>query len=325
MTDPAPALRLENVALAAGSRPLVSGVSLSLPKGRTLAVVGESGCGKSLTAMSVIGLLPPGVTRAGGRIWLDGVDLASLSEREMRALRGERIGFIFQEPVAALDPLATVGAQFVEAVRAHRKVSRREAEAMALKMLESVGVNEPARRLRQYPFELSGGMSQRVTIAMALALEPAVLVADEPTTALDVTVQAQILDLMATIQQQHGTAILLITHDMGVVSEVADTVAVMYAGAVVETGDVERVLERPAHPYTRLLLESVIGEDAVPKTPLPTIEGAVPRAGAGERGCAFRARCPLAIGRCAEEAPVLADVAGGGSVACWRAGAHAAA
>lgn len=325
MIDASPVLRLDEVTLSAGTRRLVSGVSLSLQRGRTLAVVGESGCGKSLTAMSVIGLLPPGVTRTGGRIWLDGVDLVSLSQKQMRTLRGEQIGFIFQEPLAALDPLATVGAQFVEALRAHRKMARREAEQVALKMLESVGVNEPARRLRQYPFELSGGMAQRVTIAITLALEPAVLIADEPTTALDVTVQAQILDLMATVQDEHGTAIMLITHDMGVVSEVADNVAVMYAGSVVETGQVDRVLQSPRHPYTRLLLESVIGDDSVPKTPLPTIEGGVPHDGAAARGCAFRDRCPRAIARCADEAPRLASVPGGGSVACWSAETDAAA
>ena len=240
MTDHA-ALDVRDLAVEIGRRRVVDGVSFALALGETLALVGESGCGKSLTALALLGLLPEAARLAGGAALLDGIDLTRLDERAMRKVRGNRAAIVFQDPIGSLDPLMTVGDQLIEGLRAHRPLTREAAREAALAMLKAVGIAEAERRLEQHPFELSGGMCQRVMIAIALGARPAVLIADEPTTALDVTIQAQILDLMKTLRREHGTAILLITHDMGVVADMADRIAVMYAGRIVESGPVERI------------------------------------------------------------------------------------
>ena len=236
----------------------------------------------------------------------------------MRRVRGGRVSIIFQEPTSSLDPVMTVGNQLVEALRAHRPLRRGEARRQAAALLEAVGIADPARRLRQYPFELSGGMCQRVMIATALAGNPAVLVADEPTTALDVTIQAQILALIKQIRAKTGTAVLLITHDMGVVADVADRVLVMYAGRIVEAAPAEALFAAPRHPYTWLLLRSLPRLDSVPKARLPVIEGTVPLVGHRPAGCPFAPRCPLATARCREADPALAPIAPDRAVACWH-------
>jgi peptide/nickel transport system ATP-binding protein len=297
---------------------VVDGVTFDLGRSEILALVGESGCGKSLTALAIMRLLPPAARHVGGRVLLEGRDLLALPEAEMQRIRGARVSMVFQEPASSLDPLMMVGDQLVEALRAHRSLRRAEARAEALAMLQAVGIAEPERRLRQYPFELSGGMCQRVMIATALAGRPAVLLADEPTTALDVTIQAQILRLIKDVRAQTGTAVVLITHDMGVVADMADRVLVMYAGRLVEAGPVEPLFASPRHPYTWLLLRSVPRLDDEPKTPLPVIEGTVPGAGAWPPGCRFAPRCPLATARCREVEPELGSIGAGRAVACWH-------
>jgi oligopeptide/dipeptide ABC transporter ATP-binding protein len=285
-----------------------------------LALVGESGCGKSMTALALLGLLPAAARLEGGRIGFEGRDLARLPERELRALRGNRISVIFQDPSGSLDPLMTVGAQLAEGLRAHRRMGREEAHERSLAMLRAVGISEPERRLAQYPFELSGGMCQRVMIAIALAAEPAVLLADEPTTALDVTIQAQILDLMKALRRERGTSILLITHDMGVVADMADRVAVMYAGRIVESGPADAIFADPRHPYTRLLLRSVPRLDDAPKAAMTVIPGSVPAQGEWPPGCRFAPRCPLAEPACVARDPRVEELGGGRRVACHRHG-----
>jgi peptide/nickel transport system ATP-binding protein len=310
-------LAVEELRVVIDGASVVNGVSLSIGKGRILAIVGESGCGKSLTALSVLRLLPAAARLAGGRIALEGRDITGLDQAAMTRLRGDRLSIIFQEPVASLNPLMRVGDQTAEALRLHRGLSRSEARREAIAMFARVGISDPARRARQFPFELSGGMCQRVMIAAALICRPALLIADEPTTALDVTIQAQILELMKQLRAEVGTAILLITHDMGVVADIADDVAVMYGGNVVEHGDVATIFAAPAHPYTRLLLATVPRLDGARKTLLKTIEGMVPAAGAWPPGCRFRGRCPLATDKCAE-APPLAPVGEDHGAACWH-------
>jgi peptide/nickel transport system ATP-binding protein len=315
----APVLAVEDLTIDIGGADVVQGVSLQLGAGEVMALVGESGCGKSLTAFAVLRLLPPVARMTSGRIVLEGTDLTRLPERQMRRLRGDRLSIIFQEPTASLDPLATVGSQITEALMIHRQTGREAARKAALEMLASVGIPDPERRLDQYPFELSGGMCQRIMIAIALICGPAVLVADEPTTALDVTIQAQILELMKQIVAERRTSILLITHDMGVVADIADKVAVMYGGHIAEVAPVGVLFGAPAHPYTALLLASVPRLDVAPKAKLATIEGMVPAPEAFGIGCRFVARCPLAIDQCRKVPPPLLEIAPGHAAACWRA------
>ncbi len=313
----APALAVENLTIDIGGASVVDGVSFAVKPGEVMALVGESGCGKSLTAFALLGLLPAAAQTIEGRILLDGVDLASLSERQMREVRGNGLSIIFQEPTASLDPLSTVGSQIAEAYTLHNGATRAQARAKALEMLVAVGIPDPERRLDQYPFELSGGMCQRIMIAIALICGPRVLVADEPTTALDVTIQAQILDLMKRLVAERGTGIVLITHDMGVVADIADRVAVMYAGRIAEIAPVDALFADPSHPYTALLLASVPRADLTPKGVLATIEGAVPSASNLGTGCRFADRCPLAADKCRIEQPPVIWRAPGHGAACW--------
>jgi oligopeptide/dipeptide ABC transporter ATP-binding protein len=310
-----PALGVSGLTLAIDGHAVVDGVDFAVAQGEVLALVGESGCGKSLTALAAMRLLPRAVRQIGGRIVLAGEEIGGLPERQMRALRGRRMSMIFQEPQAALDPLSTVGAQIAEATG----LSARAARATVMAMLTEVGISHPARRIDQYPFELSGGMCQRVMIASALIAKPAVVIADEPTTALDVTIQAQILDLLRALAVERGTAVLLITHDMGVVADFAQRVAVMYAGRIAETGPAAAVFGRPRHPYTALLLAALPRLTDVPKSRLATIEGQVPSPGRFPPGCRFAGRCPLADDHCAAEPPPLRDMGDGQFAACWHA------
>jgi oligopeptide/dipeptide ABC transporter ATP-binding protein len=297
---------------------VVDGVSLAAAEGKILAIVGESGCGKSLTALSILSLLPAAAQIVGGQIQLQGADLTAMDDVALREVRGNRASIIFQEPVASLNPLMRVGAQVEEALRIHRGLTGPQARQEAIAMLAMVGIPDPAQRAAQFPFELSGGMCQRIMIAAALVCRPRLLIADEPTTALDVTIQAQILDLMKRLRDEVGTTIVLITHDMGVVADMADDVAVMYGGRVVESGPVEQIFAAPAHPYTRLLLATVPRLNGQRKTVLRTIEGQVPSADAWPQGCRFRDRCPLASSKCGER-PVLTPLAKADhQVACWH-------
>ena len=297
----------------------VDGVSFSVDAGRTLGIVGESGCGKSVTALSIMGLIaqPPGRI-AGGEIRFEGRDLLKLPAEAMRELRGDRISMIFQEPMTSLNPAFTVGDQIVEVIRRHRRVDAREAKALAIDMLRRVRIPSPEHRYDDYPHRLSGGMRQRVMIAIALACGPRLLIADEPTTALDVTIQAQILDLMRTLREETGTAIILITHDLGVVAEIADEVAVMYSGRIVERAPVRGLFAEPQHPYTIGLLGS-IPQLHREQPRLAAIEGQVPNPLAPVIGCRFHPRCPFAIARCRREEPPLIPIAGSHEAACWRA------
>jgi peptide/nickel transport system ATP-binding protein len=310
-------LAIEELRIRIGGIDVVDGVSLSVARGQVVAVVGESGCGKSLTALSILRLLPPVARIAAGRIRLDGRDLTKLDEAALRRIRGDSVSIIFQEPVASLNPLMVVGAQTAEALELHRGLSPAAAWREAVAMLARVGIADATRRAEQYPFELSGGMCQRVMIAAALICRPQLLIADEPTTALDVTIQAQILDMMKRLREEVGTSILLITHDMGVVADMADEVAVMYGGRIVESGGVESIFAASAHPYTRLLFATAPRLDGARKTVLRTIEGAVPGAGDWPAGCRFRVRCPLADAKCIETPP-LSDIKPGHRAACWH-------
>jgi peptide/nickel transport system ATP-binding protein len=297
---------------------VVDGVSLAAAEGSILAIVGESGCGKSLTALSILQLLPGAAQIAGGKIHLEGAELTAMDEAELRQVRGNRASIIFQEPVASLNPLMRVGAQVEEALRIHRGLSDEQARQQAIAMLAMVGIPDPALRAAQFPFELSGGMCQRIMIAAALVCRPRLLIADEPTTALDVTIQAQILDLMKRLRDEVGTTIVLITHDMGVVADMADDVAVMYGGRVVESGPVEQIFATSAHPYTRLLLATVPRLDGQRKTVLRTIEGQVPSADTWPQGCRFRDRCPLASAACSERPELTPLAQADHQVACWH-------
>jgi peptide/nickel transport system ATP-binding protein len=324
--DHEPLLRVENLRTHFHTRDgvvrAVDGVSFDVRAGETLAVVGESGCGKSVTAMSILRLLPmPPARIVEGRIAFDGRDLLGLPEPEMRAIRGNAIAMIFQEPMTSLNPVLTIGRQIAEALVLHRGLSYADATARAVDMLRKVHIPEAERRVRQYPHELSGGMRQRVMIAMALACGPRLLIADEPTTALDVTIQAQILELMRELRDETGASIILITHDLGVVAEMAHRVVVMYAGRKVEEAPVEELFERPRHPYTRGLLGSMphLG-DSVEDTGkrLVEIPGLVPSLKEALPGCLFAPRCPSAGGRCHTDVPPLEPHGDGHWAACWH-------
>jgi peptide/nickel transport system ATP-binding protein len=295
----------------------VDGVSFSLHAGRTLGIVGESGCGKSVTSLAIMGLLPKATSDVSGEVLFEGQDLTKASDRALRALRGDRLAMIFQEPMTSLNPSYTIGDQIVEAVVSHRKVSAGEARERAIEMLRRVRIPHPEARFNDYPHKLSGGMRQRVMIAMALACDPKVLIADEPTTALDVTIQAQILELMRKLRAESGAAIVLITHDLGVVAEVCDEVVVMYAGQVVERSPVDALFRLPQHPYTVGLLGALPRLDA-PRARLAAIDGTVPNMSAPPQGCRFQARCPFRIAKCADMPPLM-DVAEGRLSRCWRA------
>ena len=304
---------------SAGDVPAVDGVELSVPRGGTLGIVGESGCGKSMLSLSVMRLVPHPGRIAAGRVLLDGRDLVALSEAEMRKVRGGEIAMIFQEPMTSLNPVRTVGAQIVEAMRAHdRTASERAMRAAAVVALKRVRIPAPERRFDEFPHQLSGGMRQRVMIAMALACKPRLLIADEPTTALDVTVQAQILDLLRELQAETGMSVILITHDLGVIAEMADTVAVMYAGRVVEQTTAAALFADPQHPYAIGLLGSIPRLDEE-RDRLLSIDGSVPPPFALPPGCRFHPRCPFEIGACRGTDPVLTEIAPGHRAACLRA------
>lgn len=297
----------------------VDDISFSVKAGRTLGIVGESGCGKSVTSLSIMGLLPKGQGRiAAGSITFDGIDLTQLPDAGMRALRGNRMAMIFQEPMTSLNPAFTIGDQLIEGIRCHSHLGPHEARLHAIEMLRRVRIPSPEQRIDDYPHKLSGGMRQRVMIAMALSSQPALLIADEPTTALDVTIQAQVLELMRTLREETGTAIMLITHDLGVIAELADEVVVMYSGRIVERASVARLFDKPQHPYTIGLLGS-IPKLHLAQTRLAAIEGQVPTPMSGLQGCRFAPRCPFADDQCRMLQPPLLDVGDGHEAACWKA------
>ena len=327
MTQDAPFLELRNLSVEMRDKArrirVLDDVSLSMRRGTTMGVVGESGCGKSMTALAIMRLLPPGFEITSGQILLDGEDITHLPEARMRALRGNDISMIFQEPMTSLNPVFTVGDQIAEAVHEHQNVSRAEAAARALDMLRAVQIPAAESRLNAYPHEFSGDMRQRVMIAMALACKPRLIIADEPTTALDVTVQAQIFALMRELQERTGTAIMLITHDLGAVAEMADDVAVFYAGKRIESGPAEQILHHPGHPYTQGLLSCTprlqLGRAALAATPaLVEVPGMVPELGKMPRGCRFAPRCRAADQTC-RESPPQRMLSASHAAACWKA------
>ncbi|MCZ6554363.1 MAG: ABC transporter ATP-binding protein [SAR324 cluster bacterium] len=301
--------------------PAVSGISFSVAPGETLALVGESGCGKSVTALSIMRLLPQPAGRVvAGQIRFQGRNLLELNGEEMRRIRGKDISMVFQEPMTSLNPVLTVGRQLSETLEVHLDDGREAVRARTLEVMRQVGIPDPELRLKQYPHHLSGGMRQRVMIAMALACRPRLILADEPTTALDVTIQAQILALMKQLSREYGVAMILITHNLGVVARYADRVQVMYAGRIVESGEARQLYRRPRHPYTHGLLKSVPRLDAVRPEKLSSIEGQPPDPSSPLTGCPFRPRCTFATERCATEEPPLERVAAGHWSACWHHG-----
>jgi peptide/nickel transport system ATP-binding protein len=307
---------------------VIDGLDITLEPGKTLGIVGESGCGKSMTALAIMRLIPiPPGRIAGGEIRLEGRNLLDLSDRDMRAVRGGEVSMVFQEPMTSLNPVFTVGDQIAEAVRVHTGTDRSKARGRAVEMLQAVGIPNPEARVDEYPHQLSGGMRQRVMIAMALACRPKVLICDEPTTALDVTVQAQVLDLLRDLQRETGTAIILITHDMGVIAEMADRVLVMYAGRKLEEADTQGILTDPRHPYTRGLIACVPHVQETPdreRRPLTEIPGIVPALSDLGQGCPFAPRCELVEARCRETFPTPRLSAPGHAVSCWAASAETA-
>lgn len=314
-----PLLSLSDLHIRFGSTTVVDGVNLSIEPGETLALVGESGCGKSVTALSILRLLPPpGLASTG--IHFDGRDLSTLTEKQLDEVRGGDVGVIWQDPLAALNPLLPVGVPIIEVLMRHRQLSKKEARAQANEVLRRVGIPQPEKRLDDYPHQLSGGQRQRVMIAAAIACNPKLLIADEPTTALDVSVQAQILELLKALAAEMNMAMLLITHDLGVVAQVAQRIAVMYAGQIVEQGRVAEIFARPQHPYTQGLLLATprLDGDAMP-LPIP---GTVPPPGRWPQGCRFAARCPLAKEKC-QEMPPLEVATGAPAARCWFAGVQA--
>ncbi len=302
----------------AGTARAVDSVSFSVSGGEVLGIVGESGCGKSVTALSILGLIPsPGII-AGGRILFEGRDLLSIPETEMESLRGESISMIFQEPMTSLNPVFRIGDQIAEVLLRHRRMSKKEASAQVVELLRQVGIPSPEKRMSDYPHKMSGGMRQRVMIAMAIACKPRLIIADEPTTALDVTIQAQILGLLDGLRRERGMAVLLITHDLGVIAEMAENVLVMYTGRVVEHAKVGELFENPLHPYTQGLMRSIPGRaGANGKRRLETIPGVVPSLLDLPRGCKFNTRCAYSFDRCFREEPELGACSGEHSVRCW--------
>ncbi|WP_042143833.1 ABC transporter ATP-binding protein [Paucisalibacillus sp. EB02] len=299
-----------------GTVQAVRGVDFHLNKGETLAIVGESGCGKSVTSNAIMGLIPnPPGKISGGKILFKGKDLTRLQEKKMRSIRGVDISMIFQDPMTALNPTLTIGTQLMEGLKQHRKVTEKEAKKRALEMMDLVGIPNPEERMKQYPHQFSGGMRQRIVIAIALICEPELLIADEPTTALDVTIQAQILELFEKIQDVTGVSIILITHDLGVVAKIADRIAVMYAGKIIETGDKREIFYKPQHPYTKGLLNSVPRLDT--KGKLKPIEGTPPDLFSPPKGCPFTARCPMAMEVCNKIYPGSTTISDSHSVDCW--------
>jgi len=301
----------------AGVARAVDGVSLTIPRAKTTALVGESGCGKSVTALSILRLIPtPPGKIVEGAIWFEGMNLVSEPEQRLRAIRGNGISMIFQEPMTSLNPVFRVGNQVAAAIRLHRGMSKRQALETTVDLFRKVGIPAPETRVKEYPHQMSGGMRQRVMIAMALACQPALLIADEPTTALDVTIQAQILDLLRQLQRELGMAILLITHDLGIVAENAEETAIMYAGKIVERASVPALFRNPKHPYTQALFLSLPGKHE-PGQPLKNIPGQVPAATHFPSGCRFHPRCTHAMDICRIQEPLLKPVGEGHDVACW--------
>lgn len=296
----------------------VDGVSYEVEEGETLALVGESGCGKSVSALSILRLIPnPPGKIVGGEIWFDGQDLLKLDEDEIRRIRGNRIAMVFQEPMTSLNPVLTIGRQLTEAIELHLKYDKEQARKRAIELLEMVGIPEAPTRLNDYPHQFSGGMRQRVMVAMALACNPRLLIADEPTTALDVTIQAQLLDLITSLTRDMGTAVMLITHDLGVVAQVCERVIVMYAGRIVEEATADQLFEAPRHPYSVGLMRSMPRLGPAVRERLTPILGAPPDLVSPPRGCRFAPRCPLRVDQC-DEQPPLVEVEPGHRVACWR-------
>lgn len=293
----------------------VDGVDITIPKGKTVGIVGESGCGKSMTAMSVMGLLPNTTHIEEGKILFQDMDLTKLNPKELRKITGDKISIIFQEPMTSLNPVIQVGKQVREAILLHEKVSKEEAKQRVIEIFRQVGIPEPERRYNAYPHQLSGGLRQRVMIGMAMVCNPDLLIADEPTTALDVTIEAQILHLMRQLQKDKGTSIMMITHNLGVVAEICDQVYVMYAGKVVESAEVHELFQNPKHPYTQGLLGALPKMDS--RQRLNSIDGMVPTLKDMPTGCRFAPRCPMATQRCREEQPALMDVAAGHQVRCF--------
>jgi peptide/nickel transport system ATP-binding protein len=325
MANVAPLLAVEGLSVEfsarAGTARVLNGVDLTVRAGETLGIVGESGCGKSMTALSILRLVPSPPGRiAAGRVVFEGTDLLSATEEQVRDIRGNRIAMIFQEPMTSLNPVFTVGNQIGEGLRRHLKLGTDAAHARSIELLTAVGIPAPEQRVDEYPHQLSGGMRQRVMIAMAIACEPVLLIADEPTTALDVTVQAQIFDLLRDVQARRGMGLILITHDMGAIAEMADRVAVMYGGRVVEEGAVADVLDRPQHPYTRGLIACVPAIDASMESPgdLLEIPGVVPSIWELQTGCPFAERCTEVLPVCRQEMPPATTVANGHTVRCWQ-------
>ena len=314
-------LKVENLVTCFGTKKgivkAVDGVSFEIKAGKILGIVGESGCGKSVTSLSIMRLLPDQLGKiTDGSILFEGKDLRNLSEKEMVRIRGNKIAMIFQDPMTSLDPVMTIGRQLEETILAHEKVSRKEAEKKSLEMLKKVNIPMPEYRMKEYPHQLSGGMRQRIMIAMGLLCNPALLIADEPTTALDVTIQAQILDLMKKLRDDFNTAIILITHDMGVVADMADDILVMYAGRVMEQADALALFENPCHPYTKALLKSIPRLDQEVEM-LHSIKGTVPNPYDMPKGCKFCDRCEHALPKCREERPAMKDMGNGQKTACW--------
>lgn len=319
MSRPAPLLQVKDLSVEFPTRhgvlKALDRVSFDIAPGEILGVVGESGAGKSLTGAAIIGLLEPPGRVSGGEIWFEGQRIDQLPPQAMRALRGRKIGAIFQDPLTSLNPLFKVGQQLIQTIRTHLPLSHSQARERAIDLLRQTGIPAPETRIEQYPHQFSGGMRQRVVIALALAGQPKLIVADEPTTALDVSIQAQIIQLLKRVCREHGAAVMLVTHDMGVIAETCDRVAVMYAGRVAEIGAEAQVIHKPAHPYTAGLMGSIpaLDED---RERLQQIDGAMPRLNAMPRGCAFHPRCPRVIERCRNEQPNLVQV-GAAQAACW--------
>ena len=319
-----PLLRLENLSThyvsSQGTRVVraVDGVSLSLIAGETLGIVGESGSGKSTLALTILRVLPPAARIVGGRMLFEGEDLVTKSDAEMRDIRGKRIAMILQDPMASLNPLFTIGNQVAEPIQVHEKASRSTAWAKARNLLKAVRIPSPETRVTQYPHEMSGGMRQRIVGAIGIACEPRLLIADEPTTSLDLTIQAQYLNLLRELQREHGLALIFITHNLGIVAKMCDQLAVMYAGRLVESGPVSRIFNEPAHPYTKALLNSIPRMSDRGRR-LTAIAGQPPDLATLGRGCAFAPRCPQAFDRCRAEAPPAIDVGDGRIARCWLA------